>query len=118
MAQVPTPTEPREADAKAADNNLPAQPSKLVGSFTRREHHGTLASATGGSSNGSHHHHLREHEHDVLSHCCKKDFFFSREPIGKGAYGVVYKAVDQRSGQTVAIKQLKVEGKTSNRWKL
>lgn len=86
------------------------QPTKLVGSFSRKPNHATLATATPTDAGRARDGDQPAHVHDVLSHCSKKDFFFSREPIGKGAYGVVYKAVDQRSGQTVAIKQLKVEG--------
>jgi Protein kinase domain. len=39
----------------------------------------------------------------------KLDRFSMKEKLGEGTYGVVYKAIDHMTGETVAIKRIRLD---------
>lgn len=44
-----------------------------------------------------------------MSASCLSRYRKGDKPIGEGTYGVVYKAVDRESGETVALKKIRME---------
>lgn len=41
--------------------------------------------------------------------CHSLDKYTRAEPVGGGAYGIVYKGCDTQTGETIAVKRIKIE---------